>query len=126
MTKIKKANAKMVRLISFGMTSELMKWATLFEHFPITKRGKVNLILKTTNRSIILGIATNHLLSIASGLGVPDEYLKDLLRCKNDVKTRVKRGGLAASDHNFGIELRHKTYLLLTATCSLIVGNKVV
>ena len=107
--KIKKANSKLLKYISYGHTAVFLYWTALIEHFPITKRAKVKLILNTHDRKIIMGIAVDHLKSIASIVDIPNTYI-DII---NQNQRAIRK------DHTPKQkmwDLRRDTYLLLKTT----------
>lgn len=84
--KINRANGKVMKLIPHSTLQEAFYWVTILDSFPITKRGKVNLILRTDNESIIMGIATDHLKSVASIIGIPNTYIDIIISKQNTLR----------------------------------------
>ena len=111
-TKSEAANEKLLMNISYGATSSLTYWAAILDAFPITKKGKINLILRTNDKSIIMGIAVDHLKSVASIVGIPGTYI-DIINQNQRWYRKHKDWG---KDVTTVREIKNYTYLLLKAT----------
>ena len=109
--KSKAANKKLLENISYGAITSLVYWNTILEHFPICKKGKVNLILETSNKSIIMGIAVDHLKSVASIVGIPNVYIDIINQNQRWMRKHKDWGKHTTVTTN----LKRDTYLLLKA-----------
>jgi len=108
-TRVEQANEKLLQNISHTAVQEFIYWAGILEHFPVTKKGRVNLILKTNDKSVFMGIAVEHLKSVASIVGIPNTYIQEI--CKNQKWYREhKNWGKEVTTVS---ELKRDTYLLL-------------
>ena len=110
-TRQDRANNKLLTLISYTDVENYWYWKAILLSFPITKRGRLAYILRNPSRKESMGIAVDHLKSVASIIGIPNTYIKDL--CERQQNYRKDKCGI--------MPLIRTTNLLLKATYHAIL-----
>lgn len=112
-----KANKKLLKNISYGATTSLFYWSAILEHFPVTKKGKINLILRTDDKSILMGIAVAHLKSIAAIVQIPNTFIDIINQYRREANRHLLTWGKdSIPAKKLSNKVIHHTYLLLKAT----------
>lgn len=88
-------------------------WYKFLYAEPPSKRKENYIFYKAKTHSEIMGVLTDHLMSVARNVGVPTVYIRNLSRFRNHYD--AKRSSILTKH-----DLRGKTNLLLEAVCEKI------
>ncbi len=112
---------KIILRISYTDGTELMLWHDILEHFPITKKYKLKLIMNSSQK-VAMGVLVDHLMSVAEVVGVPGVYIKVISDLRRRIRT-LKKGVPNESENTSTLmyDLLKETKRLLVATQSKVL-----